>query len=167
MDAHVVHIGQDHCHRAEVLRNAGYRVEECATLPQLAGWERAGTPEAIFLTESEGLSAQEAVSAARARWAAPLILFQSTMQEANGMGFDLVIPPLTSPRKWLRQVRAVVEWSRGARAQVRATPEQGQFLRRETERKRDTLLKGGAVPLPKAGRGYTARDGWNSQRGGD
>ena len=116
MEGHVLHIGVDDCHRVAVLRSVGYRVDECGSLPQLArALERTKGAVAVFMTESDGLSPEKAISLARERSAAPVILFQSSNQETNDRAFDLVIPPLTSPDRWLREVGALLDGSRGMR----------------------------------------------------
>ena len=68
MDAHVLHIGADDCHRVAVLRSVGYQVDECLSLPQLASaLERRKGVDAVFLTESDGYSHEDAISLARQR----------------------------------------------------------------------------------------------------
>lgn len=117
MDAHVLHIGTDDCHRVAVLRSVGYRVDECASLPQMErALERTKGADAVFVTESDGISPEQIISLARARSAAPVILFRRSNRDTSEEAFDLVIEPLTSPARWLREVGVLVEWSRGVRA---------------------------------------------------
>ena len=113
MDAHVLHIGIDDCHRVAVLRSVGYRVEECASLLQLgSALERGNGADAVFLTESDGISQEQAIMVARERSMAPVILFRRTHQETTEEAFDLVVQPLTSPTKWLQDVESLLARSR-------------------------------------------------------
>jgi hypothetical protein len=128
MDAHVLHIGADDCHRVAVLRSVGYQVDECLSLPQLAGaLERRRGVDAVFLTESDGYSHEDAISLARQR-SAPVILFQRSNSEKSARNCDLVVEPLTSPSKWLQDVSALLEWSRGVRAQSKGVSEPLRLL---------------------------------------
>ena len=89
MEAHVLHIGVDDCHRVAVLRSVGYRVDECATLPQMARALKGANPtDAVFLTESNNISQEKAISLAREHSPTPLILFQSSNQEKTYKQFD-------------------------------------------------------------------------------
>lgn len=146
MAAHVLHIGMDDCHRVAVLRSVGYRVEECASLVQLA--TALDGADAVFLTESDGVPVEKAVSLARQRSAVPVIMFRRTSQGESEQEFDLVIPPLTSPDKWLREVSSLLEWSRTVRDQARVIADQARALRKETsalrmdsERERDRSVR--------------------------
>jgi hypothetical protein len=128
MDAHVLHIGADDCHRVAVLRSVGYQVDECLSLPQLARALEHGTGvDAVFLTESDGLAHEQAVQLARQR-SAPVILFLRSNGDEPPRRVDLVVEPLTSPTKWLHDVRALLEWSRGVRAQSKTTSESLRLL---------------------------------------
>lgn len=128
MDAHVLHIGADDCHRVAVLRSVGYQVDECLSLPHLAkALERGRGVDAVFLTESDGLAHEQAVLLARQR-SAPVIFFQRSNDGKSARQFDLVVEPLTSPTKWLRDVGALLEWSRGVRAQSTGAPQPPRLL---------------------------------------
>lgn len=128
MDAHVLHIGADDCHRVAVLRSVGYLVDECVSLPQLAATlQRGRNVDAVFLTESDSFSNEQAVFLAR-QCPAPVILFQRSNDENPARQFDLVVEPLTSPSTWLRDVSALLEWSRGVRAKAKMPPEPSRLL---------------------------------------
>ncbi len=133
MAAHVLHIGMDDCHRVAVLRSVGYRVDECASLPQLAtALEAANGADAVFLTESDGISPEQAISLARERSSAPIILFRRSTYGMSEDEFDLVIEPLTAPEEWLNDVGSVLEWSRMVRAEAQVITDRSQSLRKET-----------------------------------
>jgi hypothetical protein len=132
----------DDCHRVAVLRSVGYRVDECASLVQLAtALERANGADAVFLTESDNISSEKAISLARERSTAPVVLFSRSAQGEEEYEFDLVIPPLTSPEKWLREVGSLLEWSQVVRDQARAITKQARTLRRETSALRMDSLR--------------------------
>ena len=145
MAAHVLHIGTDDCHRLTVLRSVGYEVEECTSLVQLAeALESAPDPVAVILSESESFPPEEAVSLSRKRSAAPVIFFRRANTAANEDEFDLVIPPLTAPEKWLTEVDNLMGRSREVQAQARVISEHSKSLikeaglaRRGSERERE------------------------------
>lgn len=128
MDAHVLHIGADDCHRVAVLRSVGYRVDECLSPAQIAGFlAHPKRVEAVFLTETQGVSHGQAIYLARQR-SVPVVLFQRANSADSGKQFDLVVEPLTSPSKWLRDVSALLEWRRGARARAKSNAEPPRVL---------------------------------------
>ncbi len=139
----------DECHRVAVLRSVGYRVEECASLLQLAkALDQPNGADAVFLTESDSIPPEKAFLLARERSGAPVIFFRRTTQEDSEQEFDLVIPPLTSPEKWLREVSSLLEWSRMVRDQARVIADQARTLRKQTtalrmdsERERDRSVR--------------------------
>lgn len=128
MDAQVLHIGADDCHRVAVLRSVGYEVDECLSLPHLArALERRRGIDAVFLTESDGLSHEQAIQLAR-QCSAPVILFLRSNIEGPVRQVDLAVEPLTSPSSWLRDVSALLEWSRGVRARSKSASESLRLL---------------------------------------
>jgi hypothetical protein len=142
MAAHVLHIGMDDCHRVAVLRSVGYRVEECDSLVQLAtALDRTNGADAVFLTESDSIPQEKAVSLARERSAVPVILFRRSTPGEGEQQFDLVIPPLTSPEKWLREVSILLEWSRMVRDQARPITDQARPPRKEATALRIRLTR--------------------------
>ena len=119
MAAHVLHIGMDDCHRVAVLRSAGYRVDECGSLMQMAtALERANGADAVFLSASNNIPVEQTIALARERSQAPVILFRRSNQSETEDGLDLVILPLTTPEKWLREVDSLLDWRRTVRAQA-------------------------------------------------
>jgi len=149
MAAHVLHIGMDDCHRVAVLRSVGYYVDECASLAQLAATlQIRRDPQALFLTDCEGIRPDEVVTLARQLTAAPVIFFPSSNYGASEDVFDLVIPPLTAPEKWLKDVNALLEWSRDVRAdsllltdQARTLRKESSLVRRSSEKERERSMR--------------------------
>jgi hypothetical protein len=133
MAAHVLHIGTDDCHRVAVLRSVGYKVDECASLQQLAtALDGARDADALILAESDDIAPEQAIQLARDRCEAPLIFFRRTGQGASEDEFDLVIPPLTSPERWVKEVGGFLERSRMLRDQTQVISEQSRLLQKET-----------------------------------
>jgi hypothetical protein len=164
MAAHVLHIGMDDCHRVAVLRSAGYRVDECYSLLQLAtALERTHDADAVILTESENISPEQAVALSRGCSGLPVIFFRKSNGETIEDQFDLVIHPLTAPEKWLQEVDDLLQWSRGER-----DPSQALFdeevpagaLRRPPQRERELSVRERARIS-----GADPADPWNSSRG--
>ena len=110
MVARVIHFGLDDCHRLMVLRSAGYTVLDCGSLVQLQViLETADDPEAVLLSDGDGISPREAFAVARTHSSNPVILFRSTNLAYEEFEFDLVVPCLTPPEVWLSDVDAMIE----------------------------------------------------------
>ena len=154
MAAHVLHIGMDDCHRVAVLRSAGYKVDECDSLLQLATTlERTQHADAVILTESENIQPEHAVTLARERSGAPIIFFPKSNGGVSEDQFDLVIHALTSPEKWLQQVSDLLQWSCGVRVAAGVSRRPPQRERELSVRERARISA--ADPA----------DPWNSLRG--
>jgi hypothetical protein len=166
MAAHVLHIGMDDCHRVAVLRSAGYRVDECYSLLQLAtALERTQDAVAVILTESENISPEQAVALARGSSGLPVIFFRKSNGETTEGQFDLVIHPLTAPGKWLEEVDNLLQWSRerGSSQTFDEGVSPGMAaggLRRPPQRERELSVRERARIS-----GADPADPWNSSRG--
>ena len=109
MTTRMIHFGPDDCHRLMVFRSAGYSIEACGSLSQLHTALRAGgSPEAVFISEGEGIAPQEALSLTKVLTPAPVVLFRSTNRAYEDTGFDLVIHALTPPEVWLKELDALI-----------------------------------------------------------
>jgi hypothetical protein len=100
----------DDCHRVAVLQSAGYDVDEFASLQQLST-ALDGMPgaDAVILSESEDIAPEIVSRLVRGRSEASAIFFCRSNCSVNAEDFDLVIPPLTPPEKWLEQVSGLLE----------------------------------------------------------
>lgn len=149
MAAHILHIGMDDCHRATVLQSAGYGVEEYASLQQLAdALDEMPGADAVILSETENIVPEIVIRLVRGRSAAPAIFFCRSNCTVNAEHFDLVIPPLTPPEKWLEQVSSLLERPRVARAQGTSLADQAglaalnkNFVRRPPVRERELSVR--------------------------
>jgi hypothetical protein len=114
MDARIVHFGFDDCHRLMVLRGAGYSVEECTGIVQLSA-VLSGSEEvdAVVFAENDGDVPRGAILLIRTKSTAPVILFESKDRNYGNseIEFDLVVPAVSNPAQWLRDVERVVEQS--------------------------------------------------------
>lgn len=113
MVARLIYFGPDHCHRTMVLRNAGYCVEGCESVLKLDTLLGAGrAPDALLMSDGDGISPEEAIAIARKHCSNPAVLFRSTNLAYEESGFDLVIPCLTPPEVWLDDVDRLIARSR-------------------------------------------------------
>jgi hypothetical protein len=113
MAARLIHFGLDNCHRLMVLQSAGYSVDDCASLDQLCTSLAAGTgAEAVLMSDNDEPAPEDVVTVARKHSSAPVILFLSSNRTREDSAFDLVVPNLTPPEIWLRDVNALIAKSR-------------------------------------------------------
>jgi hypothetical protein len=117
--ARVIHFGTDDCHRIRVLKSTGYAVEDCPSLRALQeALTASGSPAAIFVSERDGNLQRDAISLAKSCTAAPLVLFRRSNSDPHEESFDLVIDSLTSPVRWLVQVRELIARNEGRNERV-------------------------------------------------
>jgi hypothetical protein len=101
----IIHFGKDDCHRVNVLRSAGYAVEDCRTLRAFREALAADRkPDAVFITEREDNLQGDAVSLSKSCSSAPLVLFRRSNSDLGEESFDLVIDSLTPPTHWLGEI---------------------------------------------------------------
>lgn len=127
MAATIVHFGEDTCFRLPVLRSAGYSVEACGSLDVLSSLLDLET-EAVTL-EAPAALVRQAATLTRRRCGASLVLFRNESGLIEADGFDLVIPALTAPEDWLREIAALLERSRAIRADSQALAQLSASLR--------------------------------------
>jgi hypothetical protein len=133
MAARVIHFGPDDCHRVMVLRSAGYAVDNCNSLIQLRSSLLTGcAPNAVLVSDGEGVAPEMAIAVAKSHSAAPVVLFRSTSLSYQDSGFDLVVHSLTPPEVWLNQVDAVIARSLVLCAESQGLVEKSRQLRRES-----------------------------------
>lgn len=116
MAARIVFVGRDTCHRLPVLVQAGYQVKNFESLGSFRDTRQPGADaDAILLTDLDAGSAESALAVARAHGSAPVILFRDHNWDYEFRNFDMVVPPLTGPRKWLEQMEFLIRQSRAKR----------------------------------------------------
>lgn len=158
MAARVIHFGVDQCYRLSVLRRAGYDVDRCGSLIQLCEvLEFAGEADAVMVNDSDGSVPPQAISLARTRTSAPIILFPNSSRIYRTADIDLVVPSFTPPEEWLLDLanlivrsRAIRECSRllQERAEVRCTESAALREKSRRERQRSREIMGAKFPSP-------------------
>lgn len=133
----IIHFGEDQFLRLPVLRKAGYLVQKCLSIPEFKEYLSSNrTPCAIVMAEANASSMERAISLARSRTSAPVILFPGTRRTNLEARFDLIIPALTPPREWLLDLNNLIAWSGALRSEATITQEQAARLREECEKLR-------------------------------
>jgi hypothetical protein len=103
MTARIVHFGIDDFNRLGALRDAGYSVDSSTSLTEFQSFLNSNEPaDAVAITESKGAPPANAISFSRAIAGVPLILFQGWTSNGNESEFNLVVPVLAPPDKWLK-----------------------------------------------------------------
>jgi hypothetical protein len=141
-------------------------VDEVASLPQLAAaLKQTEDAQAVFLTESDAIPPEQAVTIAREHRVVPVIFFPKSNYGVSEDEFDLVIQPLTAPEKWLQDVSRLLEWSRTVRADSlaitdlsRSLRKEAVLVRRDSERERERSVRERA-----RNSGLNPSDQWNSR----
>lgn len=123
MIAKIVHFGIDCRYRLRDLRDAGYAVESCYTVPELRLVLYVNRHiDAIIIDGSERQAPKTAVDLARSHCPGSLVLFQGWTAQEGESEFDLVIPPLTPVPKWLDDIENLIRRSRAAQANAQEKP---------------------------------------------
>jgi hypothetical protein len=105
----LIHFGADDCHRVNVLRSAGYSVDDCRSMRAFREALTAERkPDAVFITEREDDSPGDAISLTKSHSTAPLVLFRRSHGDMSDGSFDLVIESLTPPRQWLQEIDELI-----------------------------------------------------------
>jgi hypothetical protein len=130
MSVSVVHFGEDMWYRLPVLRSAGYNVEQCDSLENFSTFLAWG-PEMVILEEEPQVPLRKAISFARARSNASLVLFRHELATPLVEECDLVIPSLTAPEEWLVEIATLLEQSRIIRADSQALAQKSASLRKD------------------------------------
>jgi hypothetical protein len=108
MAAKIVYFGADTCHRLAVLRRAGYVVENSKALEPLGAMLQTDEISAVLTTDRDIDVSDDLLTLVRSRSFLPLILFRDSNRNCDERRFDLVIPALTSPPRWLADLASLV-----------------------------------------------------------
>lgn len=129
MSARLIHVGEDHWHRLQVLRTAGMSVDQCRDVNELTVTLCTGTdPYGVLLAASPIFDPAPAVKIIRPVTECPVILFASGLIVPEPQQYDLVVDPLTYPRKWIDDICEIIRRSRQIRAESRALRETSERL---------------------------------------
>lgn len=112
----IIQFGEDSCHRSMVLQEAGYSVEGCRSVKEFrAALLSRESADAVVITDETGNLPNEAISVAKTDSLGPVILFPNSMSTYSESSFDLVVPVLTPPAKWLAKIQEKIQESRRLR----------------------------------------------------
>ncbi len=118
MAVKIVYFGMDTCHRLQVLRASGFEVAQSVTPLELEDeLASSDAPRAILFSDRDEEPALEVLKLVRAH--APLILFHDSNRNFVPSGFDLVVPNLTSPARWIDAIKSLI--TTGARTGEKTT----------------------------------------------
>lgn len=129
----VLYFGPDEWNRVQVLESAGYAVHQCLKISDLESELGKSPQPAVVVMNSFGhasfVPAVELVhlQAASAR----IIAFPSAGESGFEKTVDLVVPPLTPPEEWLKDMAALLERSRAVQKASQAVHQQSAQLRDE------------------------------------
>jgi hypothetical protein len=117
--ARIIQFGEDSCHRLMVLAGAGYSVERCGSVNEIESHLRSSDPpDALVITDELGKASRVAGYLANVELSLPVILFADGDQSYPESVFDLVIPALTSPSRWLSGIEETIQRSRRKRSRL-------------------------------------------------
>jgi hypothetical protein len=102
-----------------VLQEAGYSVKGCRSVMEFrAALRSSGAADAVVITDETGNLPSEAISVAKSDSPVPVILFANSMSTYSESNFDLVVPSLTPPAKWLAKIQEKIQESRRVRLKL-------------------------------------------------
>lgn len=149
MAASVLYFGPDEWNRAQVLESAGYAVHQCLKISDLESQLRKSPhPAAVVVNSSAHVSLKLAVELVHAQAAsARIIAFPGPGESGFEESVDLVVPPLTPPEEWLKEMADLL-------SKIRAVPEQAISIHEQSpkliERMAEVREKSAARKNPKA-----------------
>ena len=109
MAARIAYFGPDFCYRQVVLRSSGYTVDQCFSLVELRALLTFSTAiDLVCISEADCDLEQEAVALTRTLSTAPRVVFQGPAETEMPPQIDLVVPNLTPPEIWLKQIRRLL-----------------------------------------------------------
>ena len=137
-EVHTLYYGAtDSPYLPDVLRSAGYAVEECESVGELVRLLKSEQKtDLVCVAETWDRPAEGALAAARAFTEAPIVLFRSSNHHYLQQVWDLEIPPLTNPSEWLVDVAELLDETRPNGAQPPGLQAESRHLRERITRMR-------------------------------
>ena len=133
----VLHIGEDDFHRTDVLRSAGSYVEECDSNVATTAWFKAGhRADLVCITEGPLRPAEAPLAIVKYFSTAPIVLFRTSSHNYLQKFWDLDVPSLVPPEKWLAGIEDLLALTRTNIARSAVLCAQAQRLCEETGRVR-------------------------------
>ena len=129
----LLHIGEDFFHRTQVLRSAGYKVEEYRSDIAMVTWFQAGQRvDAVCITEGPVLPAEAPLAIAKRFSPVPIVLFRTANHDYLQKGWDLEVPALAPPEEWLVGIGELLAQARANIADAEALCLEARRLGDET-----------------------------------
>ena len=102
----ILHVGNDICHRIPIMRAASFAVvqSEDSVIAILRAFANGDSFSAITFHADISAPSSSVVWAARKLSAAPVVLFDNPSINHDRSCFDVVIPNLTYPSRWLKDL---------------------------------------------------------------
>lgn len=132
MSGVVIHFGVDSSYRLPLLQNAGFEVVNCGT--SLPDFTRAiDSHEVCAVAVSQDSSNElQVIKEVRSIKPVPVIVFARVGAPERFPDVDLVIPALTPPPNWLKQIAVLLQKSREIAEQAASIRSQPAALRQES-----------------------------------
>lgn len=111
MAASVLYFGPDEYNRVQVLESAGYSVRACNKVEDLKLALKIPPLPSAVLMKCAGYC-KPAIEIVHSAALAPVIVFPNPDKFELEESVDLVVPPLTPPAEWLRELAEIIERSR-------------------------------------------------------
>lgn len=142
MAARLIHFGLDDCYRVNVLRRAGYEIDDCTSLVQLReALESNAEADAVMLNGVHGSIPFQAISITRSRIPAPIVLFTNPGHTYPIDKIDLIVPAFTRPTEWLLDLAKLIIHYRTVRSRSQLIREHSEMLRRQSAQARAKSLR--------------------------
>ncbi|HUB28717.1 MAG TPA: hypothetical protein VL967_03430 [Terracidiphilus sp.] len=109
MVARILYFGRDTCHRLPVLASAGYSIESCDSVEELAAALRSrDAASALLVSDKEVDVAGRAIALTRSHSSVPVVVFRDSNGDPAVTCVDLDVPILTPPSQWLPEISALI-----------------------------------------------------------
>lgn len=137
----VLYFGPDEWNRVQVLESAGYAVCQCLKISDLESeLKKSPHPAAVVVNGFAHASFKPAVELLHTQAAsARIIAFPGPGESGFEKSVDLVVPPLTPPEEWLREMAELL-------SQTRATLEQAISIQGQPPKLIERMAEVGKKP---------------------
>jgi hypothetical protein len=146
-----------------VLESAGFRVNVRSSIELLIEELQRQDAAAVAVPEQLGLKVENLITEVRSRSSAPVILFESGLGQQLEAEFDLVIPVLTSPERWLQDIAGLINRSRTVLREAQELHAQSSALRNESRAVRRRAREEAERPR-ELSRVFDGRNGFGSPK---
>lgn len=110
MAARILCFGTNDCNRSRLLLEVGYEVVRCLSVDEFHAHVRQRPHvDVVLVTEGPTPDRRKVVALTREYLNTCLVLCDDSYTHAGEKEFDLIFPPLTTPRKWLHGIADLIE----------------------------------------------------------